>query len=91
MLAGMLLGMQMGASNDFQLVPLHAHLNLLGWATMALYGTFYALTEKTMSKGLAWTNFAFAFAGILVLAPTLGIFLKTNNQALLPVMIAARC
>ena len=27
------------------MMPAHAHLNLLGWVTMALYGTFYALTQ----------------------------------------------
>jgi hypothetical protein len=86
-LSGMLLGMHMGATNDFVLVPLHAHLNLLGWATMALYGTFYALTAQTMSKSLAWLNFSFSAAGIIILAPALAIFLKTNNTAVMPVMI----
>jgi hypothetical protein len=87
-LVGMLLGMHMGATNDFVLVPLHAHLNLLGWATMALYGTFYALTAPTMSKRLAWINFLLSLAGILILAPALGIFLKTQNTAFMPVMVA---
>ena len=86
-LTGMLLGMHMGATSDFALVPLHAHLNLLGWATMALYGTFYALTAQTMSKSLAWINFSFSAAGIIILAPALGIFLKTNNAAVIPVMM----
>jgi hypothetical protein len=87
-LIGMLLGMHMGATNDFVLVPLHAHLNLLGWATMALYGTFYALTAQTMSSKLAWINFLLSLAGILILAPALGIFLKTQNTAYIPVMVA---
>lgn len=86
-LAGMLLGMQMGATENFQLVPLHAHLNLLGWATMALYGTFYALTAQTMSKTLAWTNFFLSLSGILILAPALGYFLTTSDKAIIPVMV----
>lgn len=32
------MGIVMGASGDHSLMPVHAHLNLLGWVTMALYG-----------------------------------------------------
>ena len=32
------LGIVMGASGDHTLMPVHAHLNLLGWVTMALFG-----------------------------------------------------
>ena len=39
-LLGMSLGMFMGATEDFTLAPVHAHINLLGWATLALMGTF---------------------------------------------------
>ena len=60
LLAGMTMGMQMGGSGDFTLMPAHAHLNLLGWVTMSLYGTFYALTRETLSGKLAWANFALA-------------------------------
>ena len=47
LLGGMMLGEYMGANNDFTLAPLHAHINLLGWVTLALFGTFYALTKDT--------------------------------------------
>jgi hypothetical protein len=52
MLVGMSLGMHMGASGDFTLMPVHAHLNLLGFVVMAVYGTFYALV-KSFSEKLA--------------------------------------
>jgi len=80
-LVGMSLGMWMGAHEDFRLTPVHAHLNLVGWVTMALYGTFYALTAKTYSKKLAWTNYAFALVGLLVMAPSLAAFLLTQNKS----------
>jgi hypothetical protein len=47
-LIGMSYGMYMGAREDFTLAAAHAHLNLVGWVTMALYGTFYALTQDTV-------------------------------------------
>jgi cbb3-type cytochrome oxidase subunit 1 len=78
--------MWMGANEDFRLMPVHAHLNLVGWVTMALYGGFYALTAKTYSKRLAWTNYALSTLGVIVMIPLLAVFLVTQNKALAPFM-----
>jgi hypothetical protein len=40
-LAGMVLGIVMAATNDHTLSPVHAHTNLLGWVTLALFGLIY--------------------------------------------------
>jgi|SRR5690606_4798622 hypothetical protein len=37
------LGIYMGIGQDFTLSPAHAHLNMLGWVTLALFG----LTHRT--------------------------------------------
>jgi len=79
-IAGMFLGMHMGASHDMTLAQAHAHLNLVGWATMALYGTFYALTASHYSPRLAWANFVISALGILVMIPALALFLKAGND-----------
>ena len=79
-LCGMLFGMWMGAHNDFAAAPAHAHLNLIGWVTSALYGTFYALTANTMSAKLAWTNFIVSALGILVMIPSLFLLLLNGND-----------
>ena len=78
----MIMGMRMGASGDFTLMPAHAHLNLLGWVTMSLYGTFYALTRESMSCKLAWANFGLSAAGVLVMIPFLAMMLASGNEAL---------
>jgi hypothetical protein len=75
------LGQYMGASEDFAFAPVHAHINLLGWVTLALFGTFYALTKDTYSPRLAWTNFALSAIGVLAMAPMLAIMLKTGDNA----------
>ena len=87
-LLGMLAGMYMGSIEDFRLAPAHAHLNLLGWVNMALYGTFYALTAKTLRRSLAWTNYALSTTGVVLLIPTLGYMLLTGAKTYLLVMIA---
>jgi cbb3-type cytochrome oxidase subunit 1 len=85
---GMMWGMHMGASEDFTMMPAHAHLNLLGWVTMALYGTFYALTRDSYSPKLAWANFAISGLGVLVMIPTLAIFLTDRtNTSIIPAMM----
>jgi hypothetical protein len=40
-LVGMGLGTVMGITQDFQLAPVHAHINLVGWATHFLFGLYY--------------------------------------------------
>ncbi len=85
-LIGMIGGMWMGANEDFRLMPVHAHLNLVGWVTMALYGGFYALTAKTFSPRLAWTNYILSTLGVLVMIPLLAVFLLTHNVGLTPLM-----
>ena len=85
---GMLWGMHMGESEDFTMAPAHAHLNLLGWVTMALYGTFYALTKDSYSPKLAWINFAVSGAGVAVMIPSLAIYLMDQSDtSILPALI----
>ncbi len=87
-LCGMIWGMQMGGSEDFTLMPAHAHLNLLGWVTMALYGTFYALTRTTMLVKLAWANFIASALGVLVMIPGLALYLgSANNPKYIPIIV----
>ncbi|MBB4195402.1 hypothetical protein GGE45_006312 [Rhizobium aethiopicum] len=41
---GMGWGIQMAISEDHMLAPAHAHLNLVGWTTLALFGLYFRLT-----------------------------------------------
>lgn len=86
-LIGMGWGMHMGAAENFTMAPAHAHLNLVGWVTMALYGTFYALTEATLCKRLAWTNFVVSALGVLAMIPALAMFLQTQSQTYISYMV----
>jgi hypothetical protein len=88
LLLGMMWGMHMGESEDFTMMPAHAHLNLLGWVTMAIYGTFYALTHASLSPKLAWTNFALAAGGVLVMIPSLALYLGGHDAKFIPGLVA---
>ncbi len=82
LLLGMSWGIQMGATENFTMMPAHAHLNLLGWVTMALYGTFYALTPNTLSPRLAWINFTLSLLGVVLMIPFLALFLAQPRHRL---------
>jgi len=88
LLSGIFVGMYMGAHQDFRLAPAHAHINLVGWVTMALYGGFYALTAKTMSPRLAWANYLLALIGALIQGPSLGALIITGDNKYLVTLTA---
>jgi hypothetical protein len=88
-LCGMGLGIYMGAAQNFALAPAHAHINLLGWVTMALYGTFFALARDA-SKKLAWTVFALANIANLILFPSLAMVILQGPSSpfLVPLIVS---
>lgn len=40
-MGGMVIGAVMGMQDDYRFIAAHAHLNLLGWVTLALMGGYY--------------------------------------------------
>ncbi len=78
-LGGMIWGNYMGATGDFTLSPAHAHLNLVGWASLAIMGTFYALSGK--SGRLGWANFGLSTSGVVVMIPFLARYLLGDPGA----------
>lgn len=55
---GMSIGVYMGGTQDFTLSPLHAHINLLGFTLMTLFGIVYrvipALSDNVLAKAHFW-------------------------------------
>ena len=51
------IGLYMGAAQDFRLVHVHVHLNLLGWASLALVGLTWASFPKLSSWRLGMIQF----------------------------------
>lgn len=57
LIAGVGLGLFMAGSHDHSMFPVHAHLNLLGWVSMALFGCFYRLWPEAAGSRLAKVHF----------------------------------
>lgn len=83
---GISMGIYMGINEDFTLAPSHAHLNLLGWVTMSIYG-FYHLAAQTSPRWLAWTQVLTGGLGFPLMTGGLGYYLATGDQALVPLVI----
>lgn len=66
-LAGMGLGIHMGIGQDFAAAPVHAHINLVGWVTMALFGLIHRAYPALREIKLAWPQFWICQAGALLL------------------------
>ena len=75
----MVWGGWMGAHQDFVMAPAHAHLNLLGWVTLAIMGGFYALPGAKAAGRLAWANFVLSAGGVLVMIPMLVRLLASDS------------
>lgn len=79
MVVGVSMGIAMGILHDFHLAPVHAHLNLLGWASLGLMGlTYRAWPELAAARGLALTQFVLS-TGAAVLFP-IGIYLSIEHH-----------
>ena len=81
-LIGMVMGVAMGATEDFTLSPVHAHLNLLGWTSMLLYGIVYRLFPAAATGRLAAVHFGLAVSGLALMLPGLSMKLTGTGGAL---------
>jgi hypothetical protein len=66
LLAGVCMGIAMGVAHDFQFAPVHAHLNLLGWTSLALFGLAYRVYPALSASWLAVVHFALACVGAIL-------------------------
>ncbi len=68
-LAGMAFGIVMAASHDHTLMTVHAHLNLLGWVSMAIYGLYYHAVPAAADTRLAKIHVGVATLGLWIMIP----------------------
>ena len=85
LMMGVVLGIYMGASGNHLLTPVHAHFNLLGWASLALVGLIYHHYPAAGSNRLATVQFWLHNAGLIV-AMVLLVGVLRGNAALEPLV-----
>ncbi len=84
-LAGMVFGIYMSATQNFELAPAHAHNNLLGWVTMAIYGLYYKAVPSAAKTRLALVHFWVALLGALTFGPGIAMAILRNGEILVQI------
>lgn len=72
-LLGFVIGLAMAASNDFSLRSVHTHLNLIGWASMAIFSMYYQLVPQASRSSLARVHFWLANIGLVFLTVSIAL------------------
>lgn len=75
LIIGIGMGIAMGASQNFTLRPVHAHVNLIGWTTMALAGLIYSVFPQAGTSRLARAHFWLLNLALPVMMVALGLVL----------------
>jgi hypothetical protein len=88
LLIGACVGLGMGMAQQFTLAPVHAHLLLLGWASMALAGLIYLLYPTAGATRLARIHFWVHNLALPAFMVALGLYL-TGTTAAMPFVAAA--
>ncbi|HEX5935430.1 MAG TPA: hypothetical protein VFY63_14810 [Pseudorhizobium sp.] len=85
LILGILMGLHMSISQDHAPTGAHAHNNLLGWVTMAIFGGYYALNPAKAETRLAAIQYWIYTGGVTVMVPSLYLLL-TGNPAMEPLV-----
>lgn len=88
-LIGMVMGVAMGATENFTLSPVHAHINLLGWTSMLLYGIFYRLFPAAGVARVAAIHFGLVVTGLVLMLPGLAMKLTGTGHAVSTPLLSA--
>jgi hypothetical protein len=84
-LAGVGLGIWMGMHENFTLAPVHAHINLIGWASMGLIGAFFAVAGESAPRKLGWVIYGLQTLGLLIMVPMLAKLLL-GDKSVAPIL-----
>lgn len=72
-------GLYMSITHDFATAPAHAHLNLIGWVSMALMGVYYATLGQSTPRWMVAANFILLNVGVIGMIS--GLWLLFTDRA----------
>jgi hypothetical protein len=87
LLIGLILGIIMGASHNFQFMPLHAHINLVGFACHSIFGLVYRQWPAMKVSRLA----SFQFWTFVLATPVtmIGLYFTLSGGPELPTIVGS--
>jgi cbb3-type cytochrome oxidase subunit 1 len=88
-LLGVGLGMYMGIAQDFRLVHVHAHINLLGWVALGLIGLIYRVYPRLAHGKLAQGHFWLHNTGLPIFMGGFGFGIVSGTKQVAPLAIGS--
>lgn len=88
LIVGMLFGIYMSASDNHAATGAHAHLNLIGFVVMSIYGIFFALNPKKSTGRLPKILWALNTIAAVVMFPS-PVLLLNGHPSFEPLVAAA--
>jgi hypothetical protein len=79
LVVGVCIGIGMGAAHNFQYAPVHAHVNLVGFVSLSLFGIVYKLYPELGQSRLAKAHLAVAAPAAIVFP--VGIYVAIAHEA----------
>jgi len=73
---GVALGIYMSITHDFAIMPVHAHVNLIGWVSLALAALIYKVYPAAAASKLATAHFWLSIVALPILSAMLYAFLR---------------
>lgn len=81
LMTGIGVGLHMSITQDHTAVGAHAHINLLGWVTSAVFGGYYALNPHKAEGWLPRIQCSLYSIGLIVMLPSLYMLLTGSPGA----------
>ncbi len=88
LLVGIAIGIHMSMSQNHNVIGAHAHINLLGWVTSALFGAYFALNPAKAEGRLPLIQYGIYTIGVIIMSLSLYLMLA-GNLAMVPVVAAS--
>jgi cbb3-type cytochrome oxidase subunit 1 len=76
---GMAIGIVIGIGHAFDYRDVHAHINLVGWVTLAIFGLVYRAYPAMRESPLTKVHFWVANLGAVIFIP--GIFIVITTES----------
>jgi hypothetical protein len=80
-IVGIALGIYMASTGNHTLMPVHAHVNPLGWLSLAVAAILYRLWPEAAATRLAKAHFVLYNAGFPIMTIALVLFLQGVSKA----------
>jgi drug/metabolite transporter superfamily protein YnfA len=87
LIIGIGVGISMSITGQHSVMGAHAHINLVGWVTSAIFGVYYALNPAKAAGRLPLVHYGIYTVGVVIMCSAL-YFMLLGDMAMEPLVAA---